>query len=108
MTQANAHVDPARQRCFNHADTQAAARCPRCRRHYCRKCVTEHEGRVICAACLLAMAAPRTSRHDRLAALVWATAGAAGLVLIWAMFYWVGTLLMAMPSSFHEGTLWLK
>lgn len=109
MSRAAANpVDPARQRCFNHAAAQAAARCPRCRRYYCRKCVTEHQGQVICASCLSALTAPRAARRNRLAALVWAVAAAAGLALTWAVFFWIGGLLLSMPSSFHEGTLWLK
>ena len=42
----------AHQRCFNHALREAAARCPGCGNFFCRECVTEHDDRVLCAACL--------------------------------------------------------
>ena len=38
--------------CVTHADRLSVARCPSCRQFYCSECITEHEGRMICAACL--------------------------------------------------------
>ena len=40
------------QRCFNHAGREAVARCPECGQFFCRECITEHEDRVLCSACL--------------------------------------------------------
>ncbi len=97
--------DLVHQRCFNHAAVQAAARCPRCRRFYCRQCVTEHRGQVVCAACLATLAAAPVKRKG-LAAVVWAGAGLVGATLAWVFFYWVGGVLLSIPSAFHEGTLW--
>ena len=42
----------AHQRCFHHSLREAVARCPECRQFYCRECVTEHDDRMFCAACL--------------------------------------------------------
>ena len=42
----------AHQRCFNHAVREAVARCPECGQCFCRECITEHDDRVVCAACL--------------------------------------------------------
>ena len=96
----------ARQRCFNHAFRAAAARCRRCGRCFCRECVTEHAGRVICAQCLgrLARRGKATSRLMRGAAAC--VAAGAGLVAAWAVFYYLGQLLLRLPTPFHEGTLW--
>jgi len=44
--------DLAHQRCFNHVQREAVARCPQCRGYFCRECITEHDDRVICAGCL--------------------------------------------------------
>ena len=44
------------QRCFNHAAREAVARCPACGHYFCRECITEHDDRVICAACLRKLA----------------------------------------------------
>jgi hypothetical protein len=51
------------QRCFNHGMREAAARCPECGRFYCRECITEHDDRVLCSACLKKLArAPLAKR----------------------------------------------
>jgi len=94
------------QRCFNHAEREAVARCPVCHQYFCRECITEHEERVICAACLRKLAGTDVTRSTKLA-----TAGrffqfAMGILLAWFFFYLVGEALLAMPTSFHESTLW--
>jgi hypothetical protein len=33
-------------------------------------------------------------------------ASAAGFLFLWMSFFYLGKLLLAIPSSFHEGTLW--
>src|ERR1700680_2401495 len=40
------------QRCLQHPDREAAFRCPACKRNYCRECGVEHDGRMLCGACL--------------------------------------------------------
>ena len=96
----------ASQRCFNHPAREAAARCPVCRNSFCRECVTEHDGRMMCANCLRAATVPTTTRR-----LPWKLLGRAGqaltgMVLLWLLFYLLGWGLLQLPSSFHEGTLW--
>jgi hypothetical protein len=98
----------AAQRCFHHAAREAAARCPECGRYYCRECVSDHEGRVLCATCLakFTVAPPSPSR---LRALVLTLAPAlVAFVVLWFSFYLVGYVLSAIPASFHEGTIWQK
>jgi hypothetical protein len=83
--------DLLHQRCFNHMLREAVARCPECRRYFCRECVTEHEDKVLCAACLgnkINADASSLSRFGRV------------------FFYYLGQILLSLPSSFHEGTLW--
>lgn len=97
--------DIAHQRCFNHAGREAVARCPGCNRYYCRECVTEHEGRVLCAACI-AQEKTRAGGppHRR---LIWQVAQfLLALLVLWGFFYALGQGLLALPSSFHEGTVW--
>src|SRR5438132_254763 len=55
----------ARQRCLNHLNREAVARCPECKRFFCRECVTEHEDRLICAACLKKLAKATARRRVR-------------------------------------------
>ena len=94
------------QRCLQHADREAAARCPECKRYFCRECVSEHDNRLLCAGCLrrlLAPASPRTSRFDGILRLGMSVIGFA---LIWFFFFLIGRGLIAIPSSFHEGRIW--
>lgn len=98
--------DLLHQRCYNHMLREAVARCPECRRYFCRECVTEHEDKVLCAACLrnkTIAAVSGQSRLDRLALVVHFLLGG---LLLWVFFYYLGQILLSLPSSFHEGTLW--
>ncbi len=98
--------DLAQQRCYNHASREAVARCPDCRQFFCRECITEHEDRVVCAACLRKLAnVPLTRRRGFVGALRIAQL-LLGLIMAWFFFYLVGENLISLPSSFHEGTLW--
>jgi hypothetical protein len=96
------------QVCLNHPGREAAARCPECRRFYCRECVVEHDERLICAPCLRKISARETTRRFRWEHLLRAGAAGAGVLLAWVFFFWLGQALLNTPSSFHEGTLWKK
>ena len=94
------------QRCFNHAIREAVALCPECRHYYCRECVTEHDGRLICAACLRKML-PKPLR-ERAAFMVVVAAAKLffGLMTAALFFYLAGQILLSIDTSFHEGTIW--
>jgi hypothetical protein len=94
-------VISAGQRCSNHAGREAAARCPECRSFFCRECVTEHEGRVLCASCIrkltAARAAPNRSLLRRLAGVL---PLGLGLLTAWLFFYLLGrSLLLRQPEA---------
>jgi len=96
----------AATRCRIHPDREAVARCPSCAGFFCRECITEDAGLLVCAACLRAAAGPAAGPRAR-----WEVPGlllqtALGLLLGWLAFSWAGRLLIMIPSSFHEGTLW--
>jgi hypothetical protein len=96
----------AAQKCFNHRRREAVARCPGCGRTFCRECITEHEGRAICAGCLGRLVAPRGGSAPRFASALLAARCALGFAGLWLFFYAIGQALLRLPSSFHEGTLW--
>jgi len=75
------------QRCWNHEEREAACRCPACGRSYCRECVSEHDGRLLCAACLSALSAQRVEETGGLRRLAPAAMIAAGILLAW-LIYW--------------------
>ena len=94
------------QRCFNHVTREAVARCPECTNFYCRECITEHDGRVLCATCLEALTAARGEKSRQGSMLVRAFQICVGIFLLWAVFYMVGEILLRLPSALHEGTMW--
>ena len=96
----------ANQRCYNHGRREAAARCPECGRYYCRECVTEHDDRVVCAACLARLAGEDGHAQDRWGMTMRAVQVAVGLLVVWLFFYALGQGLLALPDSYHEGTVW--
>ena len=98
--------DLLHQRCFNHLLREAVARCPQCRRYFCRECVTEHEDKVLCAACLSIGADTDGSDRSRFGGLMRLMHFLLGATLLWVFFYYLGQMLLSLPSAFHEGTLW--
>lgn len=98
--------DLVHQRCFNHGVREAAARCPECTRFFCRECITEHDDRVVCTACLKKLAAPRLRQRRALFGLVRFLQYAGGILIAWFFFFLIGQSLAQWSDSFHEGTLW--
>ena len=96
----------SQQRCSNHATREAVALCPECRRCFCRECVTDHEDRVICAACLKKLARPSLTHRRSFARTRRMVQCLFGVVTAWFFFYLLGQVLLTLPSSFHEGTVW--
>src|SRR5262249_21152501 len=96
----------AQRRCFNHAQREAVARCPHCARFYCRECITEHDDRAICAACLKQLVKPPFTQRRAFVGAVRTLACLVGVLMAWCFFYLLGEGLLRLPSSFHEGTLW--
>ena len=94
------------QRCAHHAFREAVARCPECGGYFCRECITEHADRVLCAACLRQSSAPLAVGKGRFTALIKIAQCLSGLLVAWVFFFYFGQLLLSMPASFHEGTVW--
>jgi len=97
-------------KCFNHAAREAVARCPECRNFFCRECITEHDGRLVCAACLQkADVEPggAQKRPWRVAGTLWGTLKVGvGLLVAWIVYYTLGQILLMIPDSFHSGDIW--
>ncbi|MBI9076893.1 MAG: hypothetical protein JEZ02_15910 [Desulfatibacillum sp.] len=107
----------SRERCTLHANREAVARCPECQRFFCRECITEHEGRVVCSQCLekivLASSPQRAASSEFRAISKKFKKGALitlqlfiGIALTWGFFYYMGQYMIEIPSAFHEGTIW--
>lgn len=107
MPAATEHTeDLSHKRCFNHALREAAARCPQCRRYFCRECVTEHAGRMTCAPCLRALTRSRRTPRRIALGLLKCAVGLLGLFVAGLFFYYLGQWLLGKTPEFHEGTMW--
>ena len=104
MTPSNPGI--ALQRCFNHSLREAAARCPECRKFFCRECVSEHDDRVICASCLKRLAAPALNKRRAFSAAMRSVQLLVGLLIAWFFFFSLGEGLLRIPDSFHETSVW--
>jgi hypothetical protein len=94
------------QRCHNHRMREAAARCPECSRFFCRECITEHADKVLCATCLGKAVGSAETRPHRLEWFFRLSHLGLGVLILYMLFYYLAWILLMLPSSFHEGTLW--
>jgi hypothetical protein len=94
-----------RQRCWNHQSREAVCRCPECGRPFCRECVTEHEARLLCAACLERLAHKVEARTGLVRRLAPIALLAASLAFAWVFFFTFGSLLSELAAP-AERTPW--
>ncbi len=99
------------QRCALHPAREAAARCPACGGFFCRECVTEHDGRVLCSSCLRAAAKrPESKAGPWMRRLAGASGRAlvllASFLVAWLAFFALGQFLVRGPSVVHSGAMW--
>jgi hypothetical protein len=98
--------DLARQQCFNHPGREAIVRCPSCLRDYCRECVTEHDDRYLCSACLRLEAAKAARPARRFRLPVGAFLGLIGLLTAWTMFYAAAQYLVLRSGADRSSRVW--
>ncbi len=67
--------------------------------------MTEHEGRILCSACLARTTRPEPPSARRARPGPW-LAGFAGIGALWLAIHLAGRLLLAIPADVHEGTIW--
>ena len=98
--------DLARQQCFNHPGREAIVRCPSCRRDYCRECVTEHDDRYLCSACLRLEAGKQKPAERRIRVPIGAFMALAGLLTAWIVFYASAQYLVLRSGADQSYRLW--
>lgn len=90
------------QKCLNHAQREAAVRCPACKRFFCRECVSENEGRYLCVQCLQETISGDTRKKRRLVLLQSAIRLAAAVLFLWFSFSVLGKMIVSIPNAYHE------
>lgn len=91
----------ADEKCAYHPPRSAAARCPECKTYYCRECITEHEGQVICASCLDERT-DEDEREDQTSGLVCLAYGLLGGLLTWLFFHGIARSLIELSEPLQE------
>lgn len=99
---------PAHTSCFLHPQREAAARCVGCGRAFCRECVTALDRRMYCAACFKEKTSKKLKSGRDWFLVTTSMQIVIGLFGLWLTAYFIGRLLVEIPSSFHEGTVWEK
>ena len=99
----------AARKCVRHSGREAIARCPSCHDDFCRECVVEHAGVLLCGFCLARESAknPTAQRSSGSRAGDWLVT-ASCVLLLWLVFYGFGQFLKTIPPEVHEGTVWRK
>ncbi len=94
--------------CLIHPRREAAARCTSCGSPFCRECVTELDGRMVCGACYKAKTQIKEKPKRDWFILTTAVQAVLGLTGLWFTFWLLGQVLVSIPSDFHEGKIWEK
>lgn len=89
--------------CQVHPTREAIARCPSCGGDFCRECVNDHEGRLLCAACIqqikAAVQEPTQKKESRLRLTMLFSLC---VLALWSMLYFAGRLLLVVPMETHD------
>jgi hypothetical protein len=101
-------ISPLHAVCLNHPRREAAARCTSCGKPFCRECVTEFEGRMVCGTCYRELSQPKEKAKRDWFPVTTALQAFIGLAGLWFSAWLLGELLLSIPSTFHEGSLWEK
>lgn len=98
----------AKSTCNLHLDRAASARCPSCKLFFCSECITEHDGKLTCAECLRKNQSPAEKENKKWAAiqLMPIVHFLIAVIISWSAFYFIAQVLMDVPDSFHDGTIW--
>jgi hypothetical protein len=94
--------------CLNHPRREAAARCTACGQPFCRECVTELDGRMVCGACHRTKTAAKEKPERDWFLITTALQALLGLALLWGGAWFLGRLLVSTPTEFHEGVMWQR
>jgi len=90
------------KRCFNHAEREAAARCPSCKHDFCRECITEHDGKMLCVNCLKKTSKKKKSQKKLIVPIIYTLMLIAALMMIFLCFIWLGRSIAYSEVSDHS------
>ena len=97
-----------RATCLHHPQREAAARCTACGQPFCRECVTELSGRMVCGSCYKEKTQAKVKPKRDFFIITSALQAALGIAALWFTAWLLGQTLLKTPSEFHEGAIWEK
>ncbi len=97
---------PNQSRCKNHALRGAVAKCMSCLGFFCRECVVEHDGRMLCKHCLDQHRDAGQSVQNRplLRMLCNSALLCVSVLFCYLYFYLIGRSLMSIAQTFYDST----
>jgi hypothetical protein len=103
-----APVNLKHRRCFNHAGREASARCPVCGKDFCRECITEHKGKMLCVNCLKENTRKKIDRRKILVPVFYTILLAVTLIAIFLCFVSMGRGIAFREVDKHQGASFKK
>lgn len=92
---STAPPDLSQVRCRNHGGREAVARCRECGNFFCRECVVEHHGRMVCTSCLAEVSGVDPAKRRGLFRRLFRGLGlAASFGFTWLMFSVTGRFIV--------------
>ena len=89
-------------KCITHIDREAVARCCQCNQYYCRECIVEHEGDMICTQCLSQNNQSLIEKKESSGWISHLFIFAMSTVLLLFLFYSLGWFISIIPDSFDN------
>ena len=96
------------RRCFNHADREASARCPVCQNDFCRECITEHKGKMLCVNCLKESTQKKQNKKKIFAPVFYILLLAITVIIIFLCFVNMGRGIAFREINKHENASFKK
>jgi len=100
------HSDSAiySKRCVNHSSRESVAICPVCSKTYCRECITEHKGKMLCRNCLEEQIQKNNKakkNRTKIKATIMIVLFVTAFFSSWFFFALTGYFLASMPQKYH-------
>ncbi len=92
-------------RCANHAAREAVARCPSCKKDFCRECITEHKRKMLCTNCLKKLMEKKSGARNKLGMFCVVMFFCFGMFVAFYYFFAIANFLTRIPDKFHDGEL---
>lgn len=92
-----------KRKCANHESREAVARCPECRKDFCRECITEHKNKMLCTNCLREITQKKDARKRKMEIVFAMFLFFIGMLISYYFFFGLASIFSEIPDQFHNG-----